>query len=76
MNIATAMRKFIQPFISYQTPGITRISLMIYENNFKIIPFTKNATAQKNIKKRGRESILSTGRMVALIIHKIIPPII
>jgi len=76
VKIATAIQKFIQPFISYPTPGIMRISFMIYVKSLRITPFTTNATSQKNKKKSGRESIFKTGRIVIFMAQRIIPPMI
>lgn len=73
MKIATAITKFRPPFIIYPTPGMMRMSFMIYVNKYKTIQFTTKLSKPKKRKKSGRESILSTGRTVTLIIHKIIP---
>ena len=73
MKIATAITKFMIPLISYPTSGIWRRVLMIYVNNTKTTPLTTKLTSPKKRKKRGRESILSIGRIVTFIPQRIIP---
>ena len=71
VKIATAIKKFIQPLMSYETQGIMRRDI-IKLNIFSTIAFTKNTTKPKKIKNSGNETIFISGRMVILSAHRII----
>jgi len=73
VKIATAIKKFVQPFIWYETQGI--ISRDIRKlNTFSTTALIKNTINQKNIKKSGNDNIFIIGRIVIFIRPKIIPP--
>jgi len=76
VKIATAITKFMRPLISYPTPLISKRLFTIKVNIKSTIPLITKLTSPKNIKKRGSDNIFITGRIVALIIPSIIPPVI